>query len=238
MMSEDEFVVLMEHAGLVDSFDDSDQEFVEKTQLLEWLEREGAELFRDRMEESCPTDDAHEMAEYIFAKTVEKRWLTLAPADAADEDDQDMELYTLRLSTTEAYQIYVEKDSEPSSGLGARTASNRSLLDAARERLTEVSSGRSSLASASDEYAETIKPMRIREKMWQDCFPTCSESCKQLYFSFESPVVVLYATLGLNLIGNGISSVPAFSRELKSLGISHEDRTVIVGFLSRAFPSE
>ncbi|GLD96089.1 hypothetical protein PINS_up004767 [Pythium insidiosum] len=126
MMSEDEFVVLMEHAGLVDSFDDSDQEFVEKTQLLEWLEREGAELFRDRMEESCPTDDAHEMAEYIFAKTVEKRWLTLAPADAADEDDQDMELYTLRLSTTEAYQIYVEKDSEPSSGLGARTASNRS----------------------------------------------------------------------------------------------------------------
>ncbi|GLE11642.1 hypothetical protein PINS_up024191 [Pythium insidiosum] len=126
MMSEDEFVVLMEHAGLVDSFDDSDQEFVEKTQLLEWLEREGAELFRDRMEESCPTDDAREMAEYIFAKTVEKRWLTLAPADAADEDDQDMELYTLRLSTTEAYQIYVEKDSEPSSGLGARTASNRS----------------------------------------------------------------------------------------------------------------
>ncbi|KAJ0401113.1 hypothetical protein ATCC90586_001634 [Pythium insidiosum] len=192
MMSEDEFVVLLEHAGLVDTFDDSDQEFVEKAQVLEWLEREGAGLFRDRMG-SCPSDDSREMAEYILSKVVEKQWLALAPTDSTEEEDQELELYTLRLNTTEAYQIYVEKDSEPNSGLSARSGSSRSLLDAAR--------------------------------MWQDCFPTCSESCKQLYFSFESPVVVLYATLGLNLIGNGISSVPAFSRELKSLGISHEDRT-------------
>lgn len=73
--------------------------------------------------------------------------------------------------------------------------------------------------------------------MWLECFPMCSESCKQLYFSFESPDVILYSTLGLNLISNGISSVPAFSRELKHLGVSAENRTVIVGFLARAFPS-
>lgn len=82
-----------------------------------------------------------------------------------------------------------------------------------------------------------VPPQRIREKMWLDCFPMCSESCRQLYFSFESPEVILYSTLGLNLISNGISSVPAFSRELKNMGVSAEDRTVIVNFLARAFPS-
>lgn len=59
-----------------------------------------------------------------------------------------------------------------------------------------------------------------------------------MFFAFESPEVILYATLGLNLISNGISSVPAFSRELRNMGVSAEDRTVIVGFLARAFPSE
>lgn len=59
-----------------------------------------------------------------------------------------------------------------------------------------------------------------------------------MFFSFDSPEVILYSTLGLNLISNGISSVPAFSRELKNMGVSAEDRTVIVGFLARAFPCE
>lgn len=80
--------------------------------------------------------------------------------------------------------------------------------------------------------------MKIREQMWQDCFPMCPEGCKQLYFSFENPIIIMYSTLGLNLISNGISSVPAFSRELKSIGISAEDRTIVVGFLARAFPIE
>jgi hypothetical protein len=44
-MSEDEFVVLLEHAGIVETADDSAREFVEQAQLLEWLEREGIELF-------------------------------------------------------------------------------------------------------------------------------------------------------------------------------------------------
>lgn len=44
-MSEDEFVVLLEHAGIVETADDSAREFVEQAELLEWLEREGIELF-------------------------------------------------------------------------------------------------------------------------------------------------------------------------------------------------
>jgi hypothetical protein len=80
---------------------------------------------------------------------------------------------------------------------------------------------------------------RLREKMWQDCFPTCSESAKQTFLSFTRSEIILYATLGLNLISNGISSVPAFSRELKSMGVSSaDDRSIIVGFLAKAFPTE
>lgn len=45
VMSEDEFVVLLEHAGIVETADDSEREFVEQAQLLAWLEREGIELF-------------------------------------------------------------------------------------------------------------------------------------------------------------------------------------------------
>lgn len=44
-MSEDEFVVLLEHAGLTEVSDDGGQEFLEKHMLLEWLVREGIELF-------------------------------------------------------------------------------------------------------------------------------------------------------------------------------------------------
>lgn len=44
-MSEDEFVVLLEHAGVVETADDSAREFVEQAQLLAWLERDGIELF-------------------------------------------------------------------------------------------------------------------------------------------------------------------------------------------------
>lgn len=44
-MSEDEFVVLLEHAGITEVSDDGGQEFVEKNLLLEWLAREGIELF-------------------------------------------------------------------------------------------------------------------------------------------------------------------------------------------------
>lgn len=44
-MSEDEFVVLLEHAGITEVSDDGGQEFLEKSLLLEWLVREGIELF-------------------------------------------------------------------------------------------------------------------------------------------------------------------------------------------------
>jgi hypothetical protein len=108
------------------------------------------------------------------------------------------------------------------------------------QNATATTPSNSSATSSQDDHSvpDAVRQRRIREKMWQDCFPTCSESCKQLFFSFTSPTVVLYASLGLNLIGNGISSVPAFSRELRSMQISHEDRTVVIGFLARAFPTE
>ena len=89
------------------------------------------------------------------------------------------------------------------------------------------------------QMADNDQKTRLREKLWQDCFPTCSDSAKHTFLSFTRPEIILYATLGLNLISNGISSVPAFSRELKSMGVSSaDDRSIIVGFLAKAFPTE
>lgn len=88
------------------------------------------------------------------------------------------------------------------------------------------------------QVADEAQKARIREQLWQNCFPTCSESSRQMFLSFDNPEIILYATMGLNLISNGISSVPAFSRELKSMGVSSEDRSVVVGFLAKAFPCD
>jgi G:T-mismatch repair DNA endonuclease (very short patch repair protein) len=48
-MSEDEFVVLLEHAGILETSDENDMEFMEETVLREWLERDGVQLFTTQM---------------------------------------------------------------------------------------------------------------------------------------------------------------------------------------------
>lgn len=93
-------------------------------------------------------------------------------------------------------------------------------------------------ALSASQSADDAQKTRIREQMWQNCFPTCSESSRQMFLSFDNPEVILYSTMGLNLISNGISSVPAYSRELKNMGVSAEDRSMIVGFLAKAFPCD
>lgn len=45
MITEDEFIVLLEHAGLVETGQGTGGEFVEKKELLLWLEAEGSEHF-------------------------------------------------------------------------------------------------------------------------------------------------------------------------------------------------
>ena len=48
-MSEDEFVVLLEHAGILETSEENDMEFMEETVLYEWLERDGVQLFTTQM---------------------------------------------------------------------------------------------------------------------------------------------------------------------------------------------
>ncbi|KAF4320304.1 hypothetical protein BBO99_00000483 [Phytophthora kernoviae] len=228
-MSEDEFVVLLEHAGILETSDENDMEFMEETVLREWLERDGVELFTTQMTtakreqrdvelvvegsaSAAPTatvtattlvgEARTRMAGHILARLLERGWIAPIEFDYDEDETEEWKtkLYTPRLRTTEAYRIYIEKDPG---------------------------------------VADNDQKSRLREKMWQDCFPTCSESAKQTFLSFNRPEIILYATLGLNLISNGISSVPAFSRELKSMGVSSaDDRSVIVGFLAKAFPCE
>ena len=78
----------------------------------------------------------------------------------------------------------------------------------------------------------------VRKQMWQECFPMCAPACRDAFFAFESKTVILYATLGLNLIQNGISTVPAFSRELKNIGLNASDRSIITRSLAKAFPCD
>ncbi|KAG3101247.1 hypothetical protein PI124_g14713 [Phytophthora idaei] len=243
-MSEDEFVVLLEHAGILETSDENDMEFMEETVLREWLERDGVQLFTTQMTaakrnqrdsdlvvdgsaSTAPTATATattlvgeartRMAGHILARLLEKGWIAPIEFDY-DEDETEAwktKLYTPRLRTNEAYRIYIEKDP------------------------TTEQDGTDMPAPIPVSVADNDMKSRLREKMWQDCFPTCSESAKQTFLSFTRPEIILYATLGLNLISNGISSVPAFSRELKSMGVtSADDRSIIVGFLAKAFPTE
>lgn len=86
--------------------------------------------------------------------------------------------------------------------------------------------------------ANNASSQQVRRQMWQECFPMCAPACRDAFFSFESKTVILYATLGLNLIQNGISTVPAFSRELKNIGLDASDRSIITRFLAKAFPCD
>ncbi|CEG39634.1 uncharacterized protein PHALS_09872 [Plasmopara halstedii] len=264
-MSEDEFVVLLEHAGILETSDENDMEFMEEAVLFDWLERDGVPLFttqmtlpkRDQSDDLvldgnasvAPTATATattlvgeartRMAGHILARLLERGWITPIEFDYYDDETENWKakLYKPRLRTHEAYQIYIEKDpmvtqlSTRGFRFGGQELSQVCLSKEQDDTNVPVSK---TLSVANNDMKS-----RLREKMWQDCFPTCSDSAKQTFLSFTRPEIILYATLGLNLISNGISSVPAFSRELKSMGVtSADDRSIIVGFLAKAFPTE
>ncbi|KAG7399934.1 hypothetical protein PHYBOEH_007454 [Phytophthora boehmeriae] len=268
-MSEDEFVVLLEHAGILETSDENDMEFMEETVLREWLERDGVELFTTQMtaakreqndaellveggaSAAAPTVTATattlvgeartRMAGHILARLLERRWIAPVEFDYDGDETEEWKtkLYTPRLRTTEAYRIYIEKD-PGATQLSVRGITLRGQGQGLRRVGLSMEPDRAEMPPAIPvSVADNDQKSRLREKMWQDCFPTCSESAKQTFLSFNRPEIILYATLGLNLISNGISSVPAFSRELKSMGVSSaDDRSVIVGFLAKAFPIE
>lgn len=117
-MSEDEFVVLLEHAGITEISDDGGQEFLEKSLLLGWLTREGIELFGakflfhsgngdDRTDEQVAGDDSgteaglnapglmpgeggrYAIAQRVLEKLVEREWLSPIEFDY-DEDETEV----------------------------------------------------------------------------------------------------------------------------------------------------
>lgn len=159
-MSEDEFVVLVEHAGLLETSEDAAMEFLAKAQLLDWLSREGLAFFTEQFlqhgEEPTAADEAaarkdamgdadtladdqrRALAARVLERLLEREWiapvdeqeiaeeeevplctelhvwsvcLTLSLFVAGDYAGQDT-CYAIRLPTTEAYKIYMEKDPE------------------------------------------------------------------------------------------------------------------------------
>jgi hypothetical protein len=274
----DEFIVLMEHAGIIEFNTEYGIECLDRVKLVDWIQREAIDLFdEDFMSEKSSLNsslcsgggsvssggtilsevkDEQEKIDQMIERLVEKGWLV--PVDSH-------KLFSIRLSTTEAYRIYIERDTESATNrkhLPRKEAQSSSFISERKSTTDQTPENTSPLrfSSSSNSTTTTTVPfpsprprrasqtsstvisstqkMRVREKMWSECFPTCSEGSKRIYFSFKNPVIILYATLGLNLISNGISSVPAFSRELKDLNISAEDRIMIVSFLAKAFPCE
>ncbi|KAL3661066.1 hypothetical protein V7S43_014080 [Phytophthora oleae] len=135
-MSEDEFVVLLEHAGILETSDENDMEFMEETILREWLERDGVQLFTTQMTttkndtdlvvdgsaSTAPTATATattlvgeartRMAGHILARLLERGWIAPIEFDYDEDETEEWKtkLYIPRLRTTEAYRIYIEKD--------------------------------------------------------------------------------------------------------------------------------
>ncbi|RMX67729.1 hypothetical protein DD238_001493 [Peronospora effusa] len=269
-MSEDEFVVLLEHAGILETSEENDMEFMEETVLNEWLERDGVQLFTTQMatvkREQSDADLIMDgtastastatattlvgeartrMAGHILARLLERGWITPIEFDYAEDETEQWKtkLYTPRLRTNEAYRIYIEKDPTKGFEMTGCLSMVKTYDDVhCIKHDLGLSVGPTSappLSACLEHVVTDDQKTRLREKLWLDCFPTCSESAKQTFLSFTRPEIILYATLGLNLISNGISSVPAFSRELKSMGVSSaDDRAIIVGFLAKAFPTE
>ncbi|CAH0488941.1 unnamed protein product [Peronospora farinosa] len=263
-MSEDEFVVLLEHAGILETSEENDMEFMEETVLNEWLERDGVQLFTTQMttvkREQSDADLIMDgtastvstatattlvgeartrMAGHILARLLERGWITPIEFDYAEDETEQWKtkLYTPRLRTNEAYRIYIEKD--PTATQLTARGLNLHPHGLCTVGLSVGPTPNFPLSACLEHVVTDDQKTRLREKLWLDCFPTCSESAKQTFLSFTRPEIILYATLGLNLISNGISSVPAFSRELKSMGVSSaDDRAIIVGFLAKAFPTE
>uniref|UniRef100_H3GCA9 Uncharacterized protein n=1 Tax=Phytophthora ramorum TaxID=164328 RepID=H3GCA9_PHYRM len=118
-MSEDEFVVLLEHAGILETSDENDMEFMEETVLREWLERDGVQLFTTQMTtakrecsdadlvvdgsaSTAPTATATattlvgeartRMAGHILSRLLERGWI--APIEF-DYDEDETEVRTV-----------------------------------------------------------------------------------------------------------------------------------------------
>ncbi|KDO35696.1 hypothetical protein SPRG_18852 [Saprolegnia parasitica CBS 223.65] len=82
---------------------------------------------------------------------------------------------------------------------------------------------------------DTAMPHEVKKKAFRTCFPTVSAKAEKMYLKLTDPHVLVYATLGLNLISRGDSSVPAYSREMKIMGVDAQTRTIVANLLAKAF---
>ncbi|EQC39093.1 hypothetical protein SDRG_03301, partial [Saprolegnia diclina VS20] len=75
----------------------------------------------------------------------------------------------------------------------------------------------------------------VKKKAFRTCFPTVSVKAEKMYLKLTDPHVLVYATLGLNLVNRGDCSVPAYSREMKIMGVDAQTRTIVANLLAKAF---
>lgn len=78
MLSEDEFVVLCEHAGILQTLDETGMECVDHIQLAQWLKEDGSDLLlncEEQEEEGTRLDKS-------IQNLIQKHWITPLPASS------------------------------------------------------------------------------------------------------------------------------------------------------------
>ncbi|KAF0721331.1 hypothetical protein AaE_010090 [Aphanomyces astaci] len=84
--------------------------------------------------------------------------------------------------------------------------------------------GESSLASPDD----------TKGALFDVTFPSLGASAKKSFLKLHDPSVILYATMGLQLVVHGASTVATFSRDMKAMGVDAQTRTIVTNYLAKS----
>ncbi|RHY38725.1 hypothetical protein DYB30_003010 [Aphanomyces astaci] len=120
-------------------------------------------------------------------------------------------LYTLRLSVPAVRELLAVQP--------PRTADN----------------GDSSLASPDDGMSTQSKVYTTDAlALFDVTFPSLGASAKKSFLKLHDPSVILYATMGLQLVMHGASTVATFSRDMKAMGVDAQTRTMVTNYLAKS----
>ncbi|ETW03227.1 hypothetical protein H310_05629 [Aphanomyces invadans] len=68
-------------------------------------------------------------------------------------------------------------------------------------------------------------------------FPSLGPASKKSFTKLHDPTVILYATMGLQLVVSGAATVATFSRDMKSMGVDSQTRTIVTNYLAKSIPT-
>ncbi|RHY07421.1 hypothetical protein DYB26_014214 [Aphanomyces astaci] len=93
-------------------------------------------------------------------------------------------------------------------------------------------------ASIPPSYTLRLSVPAVREllagALFDATFPSLGASAKKSFLKLHDPSVILYATMGLQLVVHGASTVATFSRDMKAMGVDAQTRTIVTNYLAKS----